>query len=101
MNFSGNVSNRGAATGSRKSGKRKGYDDLAGSSVLRRTGKSAASETPMRGDKTTTLLAARRKVETDERVGRQLRDFYQSIMREPVPERFVALLGSLEAGNGG
>lgn len=100
MNFSGNVSNRGAA-GSGKSGKRKGYDDLAGSSVLRRTGKAAASNAPMRGDKTTTLLAARRKVEADERVGRQLRDFYQSIMREPVPERFVSLLGSLEAGNGG
>ena len=96
MNFSGNVSNRGGAAGTRKTGRRKGYDDLAGSSVLRRAGKAA--EAPLRGDKATTLLAARRKAEGDDRVTRELQSFYQSIVREPVPDRFVALIGALEAG---
>lgn len=84
--------------GARSSGTgRKGYEDRAGAAHLRRSGKSAATSAPLRGDKGATLLAARHKVEPDDRVGRDLREFYQTILREPVPERFVTLVEALEA----
>jgi hypothetical protein len=83
---------RGAATSPRKA-----YDDLAGSTLLRRAGKSAVANAPLRGDPASTILASRRKSETDDRVSRQLRDFYQTMLREPVPERLIALVDALEA----
>lgn len=84
------------AGGARSSASRKAaYDDRAGSAVLRRAGKSA-STAPLRGDQGSALLAARRKTETEDRLGRQLRDFYQTMLREPVPERLVALVESLK-----
>lgn len=73
----------------------KTYDALAGSAMMRRTGR--AFDAPLRGDAAATLLASRRAAEAEDRVGRQLKDFYQSLMRQPVPDRFVALLDSLEA----
>lgn len=71
------------------------YDNLAGSAMMRRTGR--AFDAPLRGDKSATMLAARRAPEADDRLGRQLKDFYQSLLQQPAPERFVALLDSLEA----
>jgi Anti-sigma factor NepR len=73
----------------------KTYDTLAGAALLRRTGRSFGA--PLRGDTNATLLSARRGAEAEDRIGRQLKDFYQSLLQEPVPDRFVALLDSLEA----
>ncbi|QGM96273.1 NepR family anti-sigma factor [Methylocystis parvus] len=78
-------------------GGRRGYDELSGAALLRRSGKSAAISAPLRGDKAATLLSARNKVEAQDRIGRELSNFYQSMLREPVPERFVALIDALEA----
>jgi hypothetical protein len=75
----------------------KTYDALAGSAMLRRAGRAA----PLRGDATATLLAARRAADADDRLGRQLQDFYQSLVRQPVPDRFVALIDALEAQDAG
>ena len=79
------------------SGARKAYDDLAGAATLRRSGKSVGAGAPVRGDQASTLLAARRKNEADDRIGRQLRDFYQAMLRDPIPERLVALVDALDA----
>lgn len=73
------------------------YDDLAGSALLRRSGKASGAPAH-RGDQGTALLASRRKSEREDRVGAQLRDFYQTILREPVPERLTDLVKALEAG---
>jgi hypothetical protein len=77
----------------------KNYDALAGSAMMRRTGR--AFDAPLRGDASATLLAARRGAEAEDRMGRQLNDFYQALLRQPVPERFVALLDTLEAQDAG
>ncbi|PPD46116.1 MAG: hypothetical protein CTY15_01690 [Methylocystis sp.] len=99
MNFSGNISGGNRVTGSNKpSASRKGYDGLAGASVLRRTGKAAPADSLGRGDPTATIMAARRRGDAEDRVARQLRDYYQTLTREPVPHSIVALLDSLEAG---
>jgi hypothetical protein len=92
----GSVPGLGDAEGSRSATPRKTYDDRAGSAVLRRAGKSAARAAPLRGDQATTLLASRSKTEGEDRLGRQLRDFYQAMLSEPVPERLVALIDVLE-----
>jgi hypothetical protein len=34
-------------------------------------------------------------------IGEQLRRYYADLLREPVPERLVALLGKLDRGEGG
>lgn len=73
----------------------KNYDTLSGSALMRRTGR--AFDAPLRGDKAATLLASRRGAETEDRMGRQLKEFYQSLLQEPVPARLVALLDTLEA----
>ncbi|WP_424363305.1 NepR family anti-sigma factor [Methylocystis parvus] len=83
------------AGGARSAKPRKAYDDRAGAAVLRRAGKSAPTAA-LRGDQGSALLAARRKTETEDRLGRQLRDFYQKMLREPVPERLVELVQSLD-----
>ncbi len=75
----------------------KAYDDLAGSTLLRRTGKSAAMGAPRRSSKASTLVAARRKSDADDTLNRQLRDFYQTMLREPAPEKLVALVDALAA----
>jgi hypothetical protein len=93
----GSLLSPGDADSSRPSTPRKTYDDLAGSAMLRRVAKSAARSAPLRGDQTSTLLAARSRPETEDRLGRKLREFYQKMLREPVPERFVALLDTLES----
>ncbi|WP_442756468.1 NepR family anti-sigma factor [Methylocystis sp. JAN1] len=92
----GSVLNPSEAGGARSASPRKAYDDRAGSAMLRRTGKGAATVAPLRGDQGSALLAARRKTETEDRLGRQLRDYYQTMLREPVPERLVALVQSLD-----
>jgi hypothetical protein len=76
----------------------KAYDDLAGSRLLRRAGKAEPAAQPPWREPTATLLAARTNVEPEDRVSRQLRDYYQSLAREPVPERFMQLMDDLEAG---
>lgn len=76
------------------------YDGLAGSAVLRRAGK-AGKAAPLRGDPATTILAARARTEPEDRISQQLKDFYQSILREPVPERIVQLVADLEGGRKG
>jgi hypothetical protein len=73
----------------------KSYDTLAGAAMMRRTGR--AFDAPLRGDKAATLLSARRAADAEDRVGLQLKEFYQSLLRQPVPDRFVALLDTLEA----
>lgn len=73
----------------------KHYDNLAGSAMMRRSGR--AFDAPLRGDKAATLLATRRGAKADDRVGQQLKEFYQSLLQQPVPERLVTLLDSLEA----
>lgn len=80
----------------KRGGARKIYDDLAGSALLRRAGKASVSPARL-GDQGTTLLASRRKSEPEDRVGAQLRNFYQTLLREPVPERLVALVEGLES----
>jgi hypothetical protein len=78
-------------------GARNAYDGLAGSALLRRTGKAAA-EAAFRGDQGSALLSTRRKNgQQEDRLGAQLRDFYSSKLREPVPERLIALVEALAA----
>lgn len=84
------------AGATRTAAPRKAYDDRAGAAVLRRAGKAAPTASPLRGDQGSALLAARRKTETEDRLGRQLRDFYQKMLREPVPEKLVELVESLD-----
>jgi hypothetical protein len=69
-----------------------GYDDRAGATLLRRTGKAARAA--LRGDPAETLISARRKGETPDALGRQLRGYYQTLLNEPAPERFVTLVKS-------
>jgi hypothetical protein len=95
----GPVPGLGDADGPRSATPRKAYDDLAGSTMLRRAGKSAARVVPLRGDQASTLLASRHKTEGEDRLGRQLREFYQAMLSEPVPERLVALVNALESKN--
>jgi hypothetical protein len=73
----------------------KNYDNLSGSAMMRRTGR--AFDAPLRGDKAATLLATRRGAATEDRTGRQLEEFYQSLLQQPVPAHLIALLDSLEA----
>jgi len=72
------------------------YDDLAGSSVLTRSGK-AATDKNLRGDVATTILSARRRNHSGQALAKQLRELYQSVLAEPIPDRFIELLGRLEA----
>lgn len=88
------------ADGSRSASPRKAYDDLAGSTVLRRAGKSAARVVPLRGDKGSTRPAARQKIEGEDRLSRELREFYQAMLREPVPQPLLALVNALGAKRG-
>lgn len=96
----GQTSGRSARAGvkSKSTQSRRSYDDLAGSTLLRRSGKAAGLETPQRRDAASTILAARAKMEPDDRIGRQLRDFYRGLLAEPVPDRFTQLMSDLELG---
>jgi hypothetical protein len=71
------------------------YDTLAGSALLRRAGRGAAA--PLRGDQAATLLAARGREVAADQIGRQLTDFYDAILRQPVPDRILALVDALDA----
>ena len=73
----------------------KPYDERAGATVLRRAGKAVRPD--LRGDQTAALLAARRKEPVRALVASDLNDFYQAMLREPVPTRFIKLLDALEA----
>jgi len=86
--FANFVGRRAVASG--KGGLARAYDDLAGLRLLRRARRAAPPAT---------LLSAREKADAEDRISRQLRDFYQSLTREPVPERFMQLIADLEAGN--
>jgi hypothetical protein len=68
----------------------KSYDRLAAAELVRRTGKS-------RGDQISTVLAPPLAQQAQDRLGRELSDYYQAILREPVPERIMALVEALEA----
>jgi hypothetical protein len=103
MNFSefGTVLSPSDAGGSRSARASRGlnaYDNRSGAALLRRTGKAAAAGAPLRGDQASALLAARRKGESGDRMGSQLRDFYRNLLSEPAPERLVALVEDLAAG---
>lgn len=73
----------------------KSYDTLAGSAMMRRAGKATGA--PLRGDQAATLLAARRAGESQDQLSRQLKDYYQAMLREPAPERLTALVEALAA----
>jgi hypothetical protein len=90
-----NLNERGTTIGPRKIGLRRAYDERPGASFLRRIDKSGTSTVPLRGDQPSTLLAARRKKEVDDRVNGELRDYYQSVLRAPVPERLVSVVDAL------
>jgi hypothetical protein len=77
---------------------RASYDNRSGSALLRRSGKAAPFDAPLRGDQRSARLASRRKPEVDDRAFQQLRDYYQALLREPVPERLTALVEALAAG---
>ncbi|MGE5389038.1 MAG: NepR family anti-sigma factor [Hyphomicrobiales bacterium] len=76
----------------------KSYDNLATAELIRRTGKSSGSA--LRGDQVSTILASRRRQEVQDKLGRQLTDYYQAVLREPVPHRIMALVEALEAQQG-
>ncbi len=73
----------------------KSYDNLAAAEIIRRTGKSGGSG--LRGDQVSTILAPRPTQDIQDKLGSQLTDYYQAILREPVPDRIMALVESLEA----
>jgi hypothetical protein len=77
------------------------YDKLAGSALLRRAGRAAGATAPLRGDQAATLLASRDRKAAADQVGRQLSDFYEAILRQPVPDRILALVDALEAKQAG
>ncbi len=72
------------------------YDSLAGSSMLRRAGKADPTD-GLRGDQASRLLAARRREVATDPLGRQLAEFYQEILRQPVPARILDLVEALDA----
>lgn len=75
---------------------RKSYDGLAGATALRRAGKAAGPD--LRGDQAASPLAARRRTDpAKDRAARELTDYYQAILRQPIPARFTRLLDALEA----
>lgn len=92
---SGNAHRGKAAKPVKAHGGLRPYDNLAGAEAMRRTSK--ASGAALRGDQLSTLLASRRATEAQDRVGRQLKDYYQTMLREPVPDRILALVEALEA----
>lgn len=103
MNFSDfeNLTSRGSVAQSLKprySGARTGGDGPSGAALLRRAGKAVSVETTLRGAAGATLLAARLRSAPEDRLSRQLREHYQDLLREPVPERFLELIAALEAG---
>ncbi len=77
-------------------GARSAYDDLAGSALLRRVGKATIGST-LSGDQRAALLSTRRRNLWEDRIGVLLREFYSSKLREPVPERLIALVEALAA----
>lgn len=77
----------------------KSYDGLAGSALLRRAGKAAGSNA-LRGDPASMLLAARRKESCADQLGRELLTFYEGLLRQPIPDRILALVEALDAQNG-
>lgn len=97
MNFQ-DIATPAGVTGAKRTrarGALKAYDTLAGAELIRRAGK--ARHAPLRGDKAATLLASRRAQEAEDRLGRQLTDYYQAMLREPVPDRIKALVEALDA----
>ncbi len=87
------------AQSAKSPGALKSYDNLAGSESIRRAAK--ASGAILRGDQVSTLLTTRRSKEARDRLGRQLTDYYQAMLREPVPDRIMALVAELEAQQAG
>ncbi|GLI92395.1 NepR family anti-sigma factor [Methylocystis echinoides] len=71
------------------------YDNLAGAEMMRRAAKARGAT--LRGDQHSTLLASRRANESQDRLCRQLKDYYQTMLREPVPDRILALVEALDA----
>jgi hypothetical protein len=98
MSFSvfGNLAARRAMTAN-KTRPVKAYDDLAGSRLLRHAGKADPLEKTPWCDLTPTILADPAKTGPEDKLDRQLRNFYQSLTREPVPERFIQLVSALES----
>lgn len=75
----------------------KAYGNLASSTILRRSGKAGGLASHLRSDQAATLLSARRKLEAEDCLGRELAEFYQAMLSQPVPERLLALVEALEA----
>jgi len=84
------------SAGLRAEGKRHAsvYDDLAGPTVLRRSGK-AQTVNSLPGNAGETALSGRYKSKLDEQIGRQLRELYKNVLTAPVPEKFIELLRKL------
>lgn len=99
MNVSGSGNAAGAGSRKGRPAAKRAYDRFAGAAVLRRTGKADPADEARRGDPAAALLAARRKSGAEDRIALQLRAYYQSLASEPVPERIMALIESLEAGS--
>ncbi|RTL90049.1 MAG: hypothetical protein EKK29_01525 [Hyphomicrobiales bacterium] len=78
----------------------KSYDSLAGSALLRRAGKAAGAKTPLRGDQASNLIASRRKEAPLDQLGRELSNYYEFLLSQPIPERLVALVEALDARPG-
>lgn len=87
----------GAARVAKRPTALKSYDSLAGSALLRRAGKAAGTRAPLHGDQASALLASRYKEAPTDQLGRQLSDFYEAMLREPIPERILALVEALDA----
>ncbi len=80
----------------RRSNAVKSYDSLAGSALLRRAGKAAGSNA-LPGDQASKLLAARRNESCADQLGRELLNFYEDLLRQPIPDRILALVDALDA----
>lgn len=78
----------------------KPFDSLAGSALLRRAGKTAGSNAPLRGDQASNLIASRRKEAPLDQLGRELSNYYEFLLSQPIPERIVALVEELDARPG-
>ena len=72
------------------------YDNLAGSAMLRRTAKAAASKPVGGALPGSGLLASRLKELAVDQLGRELSNFYESILRQPVPKEILALVEALD-----
>ncbi len=78
----------------------KSYDSLAGSALLRRAGKAVGPNARLRGDQAANLLASRGKEAAVDQLGHELSEFYEFLLRQPIPARILALVEALDNQQG-